>query len=365
MATLRDVARLAGVSVGAVSRVLGNDPTLVVREETRARVLDAAAALHYRPNRMATGLRTRRARVIALFLPEPQNLGWAEMLAGVGEAATAADQLLAIADVRGPVVDPDVFGRYAYESRVDGVLLATGLLTGEQMAQLAARGLPIVALGSRYPGLGASVVMREEDGAALAVRHLAELGHRRIAFVAGHRETDIVARRERGVREAMRACGPGDGDVVDPGEILGVLRRSRSRPSALIAANLTTALEAYRAAAMVGLRVPADLSVVTFDDHPIADHLAPPLTRLRMPMRALGLTGVRSLLAAIEGDPPGDLTLDDAPELVVARSTAAPPAGGSRPRVPRRARQRSSELGARGHAELGEDVVEVEADRAR
>jgi LacI family transcriptional regulator len=327
MATLRDVARLAGVSVGAVSRVLGNDPTLVVREETRARVLDAATALNYRPNRMATGLRTRRAKVIALFLPEPQNLGWAEMLAGVGEAATAADQLLAIADVRGPVVDPEVFGRYAYESRVDGVLLATGLLTAAQMAQLAARGLPIVALGSRYPGLGASVVMREEDGAALAVRHLAELGHRRIAFVAGHRETDIVARRERGVRDALRACGLGDGDVVDPHDLRGIVRRRRSRPGALITANLTTALEAYRTAATVSLRVPDDLSVVTFDDHPIADHLAPPLTRIRMPMRALGVWGVRSLLAAIDGELPGDVTLEDAPELVLGRSTAPPSVG--------------------------------------
>ena len=327
MATLRDVARLAGVSVGAVSRVLGNDPTLVVREETRARVLDAAAALQYRPNRMATGLRTRRAKVIALFLPEPQNLGWAEMLAGVGEAATAADQLLAIADVRGPVVDPDVFGRYAYESRVDGVLLATGLLTGEQMAQLAARGLPIVALGSRYPGLGTSVVMREEDGAVLAVRHLVEPGHRRIAFVAGHRETDIVARRERGVQDAMRACGLADSEVVDPVDVVGTLRRRRSRPGALITVNLTTALEAYRAAAAAGLRVPDDLSVVHSDAHPRAAHLAPPLTRIRMPMRALGVNGVRSLLAAIEGELPGDLTLEDAPQLVLGGSTAPPAAG--------------------------------------
>jgi LacI family transcriptional regulator len=123
----------------------------------------------------------------------------------------------------------------------------------------------------------------------------------------------------------MRASSLGDADVMDPEAILGVLRRKRARPSALITANLTTGLEAYRAAAAAGLRVPDDLSVVTFDDHPIADHLAPPLTRIRMPMHALGVCGVRSLLAAIEGELPGDLTLGDAPELVVGRATAAAP----------------------------------------
>lgn len=321
MATLRDVAQVAGVSVGAVSRVLGNDPTLVVREETRVRVLAAAEALNYRPNRLATGLRTRRAKVIALFLPEPQNLGWAEMLAGVGEAATAADQLLAIADVRGPVVDPDVFGRYAYESRVDGVLLATGLLTDAQVAQLASRGLPIVALGSRYPGLGASVVMREEDGAAMAVAHLAALGHERIAFVAGHRETDIVARREQGVTAAMRDRGLGAPIVVDPTDLASLLTQPSARPTAFVTVNLTTALDALPVMATAGLTVPANVSLLTFDDHPIASHLAPPLTCIRMPMRDLGIAGVASLLAAIEGNDPGDVLVGAAPVLVERGST--------------------------------------------
>lgn len=324
MATLRDVARRAGVSVGAVSRVLGNDPTLVVRDETRTRVLEAAASLNYRPNRMATGLRTRRAKVIALFLPEPQNLGWADMLAGVGEAATAADQLLAVADVRGPVVDPEVFGRYAYESRVDGVLLATGLLTDDQVSQLASRGLPIVALGSRYRGLGVSVVMREEDGAALGVAHLAALGHRRIAFVAAHRETDIVARREDGVASAMRAAGLGPPTIIDPGQLRAALMRPRGRPTALMTVNLTTAVESVAVAEIVGLRVPSRLSVVTFDDHPIAGHLGVPLTCIRMPMRELGVTGVRALLAAIEGEEPVGVTVRDAPALVIRQSTAPP-----------------------------------------
>lgn len=321
MATLRDVARRAGVSVGAASRVLGKDPTLVVREETRSRVLEAAAALNYRPNRMATGLRTRRAKVIALFLPEPQNLGWAEMLAGVGAAATDADQLLAIADVRGPVVDPEVFGRYAYESRVDGVLLATGLLSDEQVRELASRGLPIVALGSRYRGIASSVVMREEDGAALAVQHLAGLGHHRLAFVAAHRGTDIVARRERGVAAAARDCGLEPPAVVDPTAVSALLR-SRTRPTALVTANLTTAIDAVAAATAAGLRVPDDLSIVTYDDNPIAAHLAPPLTCIRMPMRELGLGAVAALLEAIEGGEPGDTVVETVPVLVVRGSTA-------------------------------------------
>ena len=338
MATLREVAARAGVSVSTVSRVVRADPTLVIRPETRRRVLDAAEAVRYRPNLNAAALRTRRSKTIALFLPEPQNPGWAPMIAAIQEAAALADYLVAVADVRGAAIDPDVFARYALESRVDGVLLATGLLDDELVAVLADRGLPLLPVGSRYQRVDASVTMADAAGSKLGVDHLVALGHRNIAFVGGFSETDIIIRREAGYRDAMRCHqldiderwivgGPAevDGESWSRGAAPRLLELPPDvRPTGVITANLVMALGLRTAAANARLRVPGDLSVVTFDDHPIERHLDPPLTAIDMPMAALGTTAMTMLLGAIEGESMRHVVLPDEPRLVLRASTLAP-----------------------------------------
>lgn len=338
MATLKDVAARAGVSVGAVSRVLGADPSLVVRPETRARVLAAAAELKYRPNRLATGLRTRRAKALALFLPEPQNPGWAGMLGAIEETAAAADHLLAIADVRGPAVAPGVFARYALEARVDGVILATGLLPDDLVSQLASQGLPLLPVANRYPSVAASVTMRDADGSALVVDHLVGLGHERIAFVSGPAHTDIIQRREAGFRSALEARGirfepawlvNGEG-TADASRIVArqmLEAPPEARPTAILGANLMTTL-GVRSAVMLDarLQIPRQVSLVAFDDNVVADHLDPPLTSVRLPMAEMGAIATRMLLAAIDGQPMTHLVVPTPPQLVVRASTGPPPA---------------------------------------
>ena len=335
MATLRDVAARAGVSVGTVSRILSPAGSIVVRPETRERVLAAATALDYRPNRMAAALRTRRSRVLATFLPEPQNPGWAGMLGAIQEVAAQADHLLAVADVRGPSLDPDVFARYALESRVDGVLLATGLLGDDLVRRLAGSGLPILAVGSRYRSLAGSVTMRDASASGLAVRHLAERGHERIGFVSGVRSTDIVRRRERGFRKAMRerqlpiSVGSlirGEGTLESS---YGVTRRAlrlgrHERPTALLAINLMSALGVRAAGLDEGLRLPEELSLVTFDDHVVEDHIHPPLAALRMPMAEMGALAAKMLLGAIEGVPMHHVVVTTSPMLIARESVRGP-----------------------------------------
>jgi LacI family transcriptional regulator len=335
VATLKDVAARAGVSIGTVGRILSPGGDIVVRPETRERVLAAAAALEYRPNRMAAALRTRRSRVMAVFLPEPQNPGWAGMLGAMEDVAAEADHLLAIADVRGPSLGPDVFARYALESRVDGVLLATGLLGEELVTRLTGSGLPILAVGSRYESLSGSVTMRDAWASGLAVAHLAERGHERIGFVAGIASTDIVRRRVSGYVDAMRDRGlemrdswliAGEGTLDSSYAVTRRTLRKRvaERPTALIAINLMSALGVRQAALDSGLALPDDLSLVTFDDHVVEDHVDPPLTSIRMPMDRMGAEAATMLLGAIDGAPMRHVVVRARPVLVPRGSVSRP-----------------------------------------
>src|SRR4051812_5607443 len=185
MATLKDVAARAEVSVATAARVLRADPALVVRPETRARVQAAAAALAYHPNSAARGLRTRRSGTLAVFLPDPQNIMWLEMLRGVERAAAARDYLVVVADAHGPTLDPDQLGRLVLERRVDGLLVAFARVHDELVDQIASEALPFVAVNSQSATIAGAVTMDDAAGSRLAVEHLAGLGHRRIAFIGG------------------------------------------------------------------------------------------------------------------------------------------------------------------------------------
>lgn len=335
MSTLRDVATAAGVSVATAARVLRRDPTLVVRTETRERVLRAADHLDYRPNQIARGLRTRRSGTIAVFLPDPQNIMWIAMLRGIEAAAAARDCLVVVADAHGPALDPDQLGRLVLERRIDGMLAAFARVHDDLVAQLAARNLPLLPINSRSDNVDGSVTMDDVTGSRLAVEHLLALGHERIAFLAGREDTDVARRRHAGYVDAMAARGTAlDPEWVASGDFtertahqlarkLLAMPRAR-RPTAVYSVNLASALGVRAAITEAWLRVPEDISLVTMDDHPILDHTAPPLTSIRMPMRRMGELGAGMLIDSIEGTPIHHVVVPDRPELVVRGSTAAP-----------------------------------------
>jgi LacI family transcriptional regulator len=342
MATLKDVAGTAGVSVATAARVLRADPTLVVRPETRARVEAAAASLSYRPNGAARWLRTRRSGTVAVFLPDPQNIMWLEMLRGVERAAADRDYLVVVADAHGPTLDPEQLGRLVLERRVDGMLLAFARLHDELVDQIAAEGLPFVPVNSQSPTVPGSVTMDDAAAGRLAVGHLAGLGHRRIGYLGGRPDTDVGRRREDGYRGAMAdARLPVDeawllaGDYTErTAAALGAALLAlppATRPTAIYTVSLATALGLLEAAREAGCRVPADLSIVTIDDHHLLAHLDPPLTAVRMPMDRMGEVAAEMLVAAIRGEPIRHAVVADPPELVVRASTAAPALEGERP----------------------------------
>jgi len=344
MANLRDVADRAGVDPSTASRVLRGDPSQQVRPETRERILAAARELAYRPNALARGLRTRRTDTIGLIIASLDNLGFAEVTHGIQAEAAAAHRLVMVVDAGAAAAggdDPDGATAAAYErligdGRLDGLIVAFATLDDRHVARLAAQGVPLILVNRRTIGVHGSVVVDDAQGVALAVEHLAALGHRRIGLVGLDADTDTARRRVKGYRTAMAAAGltadprwSADGEPTVEGgraateRILAVGRRAR--PTGLVVASLMSAVGVLAALRDANVKVPEQLSVVAFNDHPFADHTAPALTTVRMPNRRMGEEAVRMLLAAIEGAPVGDLVIGDPPELVVRRSTAAPP----------------------------------------
>jgi len=334
--TLKSVAAQAGVSVATAARVLQGDPKLSVRPETRARVVEAAHDLGYRPNRVASGLRTRRTGTVAIVLPDPQNIMWNEMLRAIERTAGERDYVVVVADAHGPTLDAAQLGRFVLEGRMDGLLVAFATVADEFVAQIAGRGLPLVPVNSRSAIIDGSVTMDDGIGSRLAVDHLVALGHERIGFLAGRADTDVGRRREAGYQAAMAAHGL----KVDPSWTLAgdftersaralgrdlLDRPAGTRPTAMYAVNLASALGFRAAAAELAVRIPDDISLVTMDDHPVLEHTDPALTSIHMPMDEMGTRGAEMLLDVVAGLPLRHEVTATPPHLVVRRSTAAPP----------------------------------------
>jgi LacI family transcriptional regulator len=335
--TLKVVAARAQVSLATAARVLRDDPTLSVRPATRERVLEASRELGYRPNRVASGLRTRRSGSIAIVLPDPQNLMWGETLRAIERAAGERDYVVVVADAHGPTLDPTQLGRFVLEGRMDGLLVAFATIADELVEQMTGRGLPLVPINSRSPIVQGSVTMDDEAGSRLAVDHLAELGHRRIGFVAGRADTDVGRRREAGYVHAMAsrsleidARWVVSGDFTEraahDAALVLLAGPADVRPTAVYTVNMVSALGVRAAARELGYRIPKDLSLVTMDDHPFLAHTDPALTAIAMPMFEMGELGARMLIDVVEGLPIRHVVTSTPPRLVVRASTGPPPA---------------------------------------
>jgi DNA-binding LacI/PurR family transcriptional regulator len=337
--TLKDVARLAEVDPSTASRVLRGDPQQAVSSETRSRIFDAARSLRYRPNALARGLRTRRTDTIGLIIPSLDNVGFSEVTHGIQAAAAAAGKLVMVveADALQRTADGHLehYGRLITDGRLDGLIVAFATLDDQYVSHLAERNLPLVLVNRRTSGVHGSVVVDDELGSVMAVRHLIGLGHRRIGLVGLEAETDTARRRERGYRRAMKDGGRtvDEAWVVNapPNEAGGreAIERllavpAEVRPTAIFAASLLGAIGVLAGIREAGFAVPADVSLIAFNDHPLAAHLSPPLTTIRMPNFRMGMEAVRMLLDAVAGKPVHDFMIDDKPEIVIRASTAFP-----------------------------------------
>ncbi|MEL6473458.1 MAG: LacI family DNA-binding transcriptional regulator [Pseudomonadota bacterium] len=329
--TLNDVARTAGVSPKTVSRVLNNEPN--VRGETRARVLEAASALGYRPNPAARSLAGARSYFIAHFFDNPVRDYVSRANSGLYAACRRHNYLVLpepVADWRDSV--DERLTAFLTTSRVDGVVLSPPVCDVSALTDgLRRAGTPFVSLSpDRRFGHGPRVYIDERAAAAMMTRHLIELGHRSIAFITGPAEHGAAAAREIGFVETLRAGGL---DVsacpIEKGDFSmrsGVVAAERlfglpSRPTAVFAANDSMAAGVMMAAYKAGISVPRELSIAGFDASYIGGELWPPLTTVRQPVSMMAEQAAECIIAAIGDAEPDPLDAKLDVELIVREST--------------------------------------------
>ena len=335
-ARLADVARAAGVGTSIASRVLNGDPTVSIRPETRERILASARKLNYRPNALARGLRLSRTMTLGIIINLAYYYENAEVLMAVERAAATAGYVTLIADTANFVGRGEAYRRLLFERRVDGLLIASIFVTDEFVEQLADEKLPFVMLNRRLKGVSASVSVDDSLGTQIGVEHLAGLGHRRIAYIAGPLFSDPAKRRLAGFRAGMREAGlrvPSrlvQESRVDDESVFRATRRILAlepRPTALMVWSPTAAVPALAAARELGVGLPEELSIMSYSDSPVARYLDPPLTTVHMPLEEMSRAGVESLLSIIDGEKPRSLVVHTEPVLVERASTCPPGTG--------------------------------------
>jgi DNA-binding LacI/PurR family transcriptional regulator len=325
---LADVASLARVDPSVVSRVINEDDQLVIKDETRQRVTDAIRELRYRPNTAVRGLRTVQSGTLGLLIPDFADPIYAAIIKGAEQAATEAGALL----LTGTAFEdrPERYIEMLASGRVEGLLLAADTLDTATTEAMMATGRPVVSVNQRLPGVPRAILADDERATGVAVAHLVELGHERIAHLRGPARSDTAKRRLAGYRKALRAAGirPDPELELDTGyttesgaEAMTRLLESRPRPTAVVVANVAAAIGALSAARLLGIRVPEEVSVVAIHDIPLAANLYPPLTTVRMPLAEMGREGVLALFAD-DAEWADQIVVRDPTELIVRESTA-------------------------------------------
>jgi DNA-binding LacI/PurR family transcriptional regulator len=326
---MADVARLAGVSHQTVSRVLNDHPN--VRPPTRDKVLAAIRELAYRPNAAARTLVTRRTNTLGVISFDTMLYGPASMLYGFERAAHDA-YFVSIASL--PALDRrsmlDAVDRFVGQGVEGIIVIATQDSAVAALAHVPAE-VPLVAVGCGTRAPVTSVAIDNTAGAAAATRYLLSLGHKTVYHLAGPSSHLDAAERVAGWRQVLSAAGAPEpallaGDwSASSGYELGCQLASDPGLTAIFCGNDTMALGVMRALAERGLRVPADVSIVGFDDVPEAGYYVPPLTTVRQDFGEVGRQALSTLIDRMSGAIAADVRVRVAPELIVRDSAARPP----------------------------------------
>jgi LacI family transcriptional regulator len=339
LSTIKDVAALAGVSFTTVSHVL-ND-TRPVSADARRRVLAAVDEIGYLPSAVARSLRKSETKIVGVLVPNVQNPFFAELVCGVEECCRLAGFSVFLCNSDNDPKRQQQYMRTLLEKRVDGLLLSSAG-DDEALARIfKLASVPSVTVDRLVPGARADrVSVDNRQGAYNAVRHLLELGHRRIACLSGPAEFEVARERIDGWRGALLEAGitPDDSLVIEsdfssPGGYKAVRALLRAQAdgavaqpvTAIFASNDMMAIGALRAAAELGLKLPQQLSVVGFDDVELSRYVFPALTTVGCSIRQLGQEAARVLIERI--DNPGAALREVllTPRLVVRESTMAAP----------------------------------------
>ena len=339
--TIKHVAADAGVSLQTVSRVINNEPN--VRPEMKQRVQEAIDRLGYVPSIAAQRMSGSRSYLILALNDRDRTIAdwrarqgtdWVDqmLLGGMLKCAEHGYRMIfELVDTHSDHVEREILAAIA-ALQPDGIILTPPHSDNPQLVRfLAQQKIPFVRIGSQENGEGIPISMDDEGSARTATRHLIGLGHRNIGFISGDPEYALSGWRVDGWRGEMAAAGLATDGLLEPGDFTYAsgeraarrLLESASPPSAIIASNDQMALATLEVARSLGLDVPSDLSVISFDNTPLVHFTQPPLTAIDQPIAATASMAVELIIAAQKGDPrPEALTVISA-DLVERGSVAA------------------------------------------
>lgn len=343
-ATIQDVARAAQVSTATVSRVLTTPQR--VAPETRETVLEAIRNTGYRVNQAARNLRMKRAGAILVLVPNLGKPFYSEILAGVSEAFADSDYAVLISDTENPPASTPNLDGYFTDGRIDGAISLDGGMSRAALAECRRVGVAekIVFLCEWVAGEDFPVIASDNaEGARLAVRHLHELGHRRIAHVTGPEGNVLtVARRDGMIEERGKLGLPARSDLIIRGDFSLESGRTAAEtilsmdrpPTAVFCSADMVAFGLISALHEGGVRVPEDISVVGFDDIEMSESFVPALTTIRQNRKALGRRAGEVLLDRLSGRVASDRPEALEPVELIRRGSTAPPPDHGAPTTP-------------------------------
>ncbi len=327
---IQDVAKLAGVSVATVSRVLSNPD--IVAESTRDAVRGAITQTGYTVNFAARNLRRQQVGSVVALVPKLANPFFSQILSGIAEGLRKHGLSLLVMDTHGATELPDVDAIVPYldRSRSDGVIILEGGLDPKIFARPGCP--PLVQACEWTEGLDAPRILADNiEGGRLAAEHLAGLGHRHILHLTGPAGNSLSRARREGFMQELQAGGLQGSEMHGDFSMKSGLQAAKSvlamtpRPTAVFCDSDEMAVGLISGLLREGMRVPQDISVMGFDDIELAAYALPPLTTIRQHRALLGRSAAEVLLARMRGKPFDELTTLPV-ELCARDSTAAPPA---------------------------------------
>jgi DNA-binding LacI/PurR family transcriptional regulator len=334
-ATLKQVAKKAGVSLGMAGRVLGNYGSY--SKTTKKKVEEAARALNYTPNVIARSLRTRLTRTIGVLISDITTFFWTTLVRGIQDKAGKAGYSVILCNSDDESENEQLYLSTLFERNVDGLIVSPTPHNHSYLKKLARGRVPLVLVDRGVKGLPVpSIKTDNQAGAYEAVKHLIELGHDRIAIITGVPDVETSKERFTGYQQALRDRGiPLRKTLIREGHFqkdraftaTRELLRMKRPPSAIFVSNEPMVSGCILALKDSGLRIPEDISVVGFDDPVWASYMDPPLTAVSQPSYTMGILSFDYLLAQISGNMMDKKYLEDVilkPSLVIRESCGTP-----------------------------------------
>lgn len=329
---LAEVAKLAGVSGGLVSRIVNHDPTLRVRPETRARVLAAVEMLNYKPHMSARALRNAQTGLLGFALHHANDPIYVELVDQAQAAAAKHNYSLFLLNTAELIERGEAFREIIHGHRVDGLLIQLGVGSEEGPLRELARAVPSVVFGADPADDIRTIRLDDFNAARIATEHLLEAGHRSIAYIGG--DGTSSQRRHGGYHAALTGAGlpalpPVNGGWMPDDAHQATVGLLRSQPdiTAIVAVTTTTALGVHSGMIGAGMRIPDDVSLISVHDTWFAPHLNPPLSVVALPLADLGRRALEMLVEQVtEAEPStGETVVEEpSPELILRASTGAP-----------------------------------------